>query len=269
MTTVQTHEQLLLRLAENGDPSAFYTLVAPFANIAYVSERNSGKGHNETLSSLIPHFKKIYKSFVQHPVATDFELWYKEREKKVFSGVQEVSIESLNDHNISGVLTADLSHFDWTLSLVFQRQYGKLKRSNKQRPLLAAGARYSRVPRIQKILFITGLIVIFGAGLLAYLSIAKKQVHIEIISGDSNQSVLSIHAIFRQPPASALNEFTSKEPAPQPLMKYDTIRIHDTIRWLGRPKPKPSASTPLGIGQVNPPGILGSDKKPSDTIRQP
>ena len=250
MSTVQNHEQLLLHLAGSGDPSAFYTLIAPFANIAYISERNSGKGHSETLTALIPHFKKIYKSFVEHPAPNDFGGWYKEHEKKVFSGPQEVSIESLNGQNISGVLTSDLSHFDWALGLVFQRQYGKLKRTKKQRRFLFSGAQNTRLSRLQSALLLLGILGIAVAGFMAYLSFSKTRLEVVLVSNDSKRSTVSINNVFGPRGSNFVNDsMTSAQP--KPMAVVDTVRIHDTVRLFNRPKPHPLTSTLNELDQGN------------------
>jgi hypothetical protein len=281
MSTVQNHEQLLLHVAGIGDPSAFYTLIAPFANIAYVSERNSGKGHSETLTALIPHFKKIYKSFVEHPAPNDFGSWYKEHEKKVFSGPQEVSIESLNGQNVSGVLTSDLAHFDWTLGLVFQRQYGKLKRTKKQRGFLFSGAQNTRLSRLQSVLLIIGILGIAVAGFMAYLSFSKTRLEVVLISNDSKRSTVSINNVFG-PHANTFINDSMTSVRPKPMVIVDTVRVHDTVRLFNRPKPHPPASTLNELDQGNnsfsPPHTASpmklntssgpsSEKKSSDTIR--
>ncbi|MGB7566979.1 MAG: hypothetical protein WBM07_03905, partial [Chitinivibrionales bacterium] len=77
MEPTQNQEQLLVRLARDGDPSAFYTLIVSFANAAYVAERNSGKKHGETLSALLPSFKKMYQNFISYPSQSAFKEWYK------------------------------------------------------------------------------------------------------------------------------------------------------------------------------------------------
>ena len=244
MSTVQNHEQLLLHLAGSGDPSAFYTLIAPFANIAYVSERNSGKGHGETLTALIPHFKKIYKSFVGHPAPNDFGSWYKEHEKKVFSGPQEVSIESLNGQNVSGVLTSDLAHFDWTLGLVFQRQYGKLKRTKKQRRFVFPGTRNTRLSRLQAALLLLGILGIAVAGFMAYLSFSKTRLEVLFVSNDSKRSVVSVNSVFGPRGGNFVNDsMVSMRQKTKPMVIVDTVRIHDTVRLFNRPKPHPLTST--------------------------
>jgi hypothetical protein len=262
MSTVQNHEQLLLHLAGSGDPSAFYTLIAPFANIAYVSERNSGKGHNEALTTLVPHFKKIYKSFFQHPAPNDFGSWYKEHEKKVFSGPQEVSIESLNGQNVSGVLTSDLSHFDWTLGLVFQRQYGKLKRTKKQRGFLFPGAKTTRLSRLQAVLLIIGILGIAVAGFMAYLSFSKTRLEVVLISNDSKRSTVSVNGVFGPRGKTFVNDsMTSVRHETKPMVIVDTVRVHDTVRLFNRPKPHPPTSTINEFDQGN-----NSFSPPSKTV---
>ena len=185
MKPIQTQEQLLIHLAGNGDPSAFYTLIVPYANAAYVAERNSGKKHSESLSALLPTFRKMYQNFNSNPTQFAFKEWYKEQEIKYLSASQEVAIESLNETGFKNLLTADMVHFDWALNLILQRHYGKFRRAKKRGAAPVPFTFFKRGNRFFKSAVLTGSIALFIVGSYVCLTFSKAHIAVSFVSSQA------------------------------------------------------------------------------------
>lgn len=258
MEPIQTQEQLLVRLTGNGDPSAFYTLIAPLANAAYIAERNSGKRHSETLSALLPSFKKMFQNYISGPVQSDFKAWYKEQENKYLSASQEVAIESLNEAGFKNLLTADIVHFDWALNLILQRHYGKFRRAKKHGAALRSIALFKRGRWFFKTALFTGLAGFLLVAIYIYLILSKTQFTVSFRSAQATQTMVfpsTTHNLFRVNPVAHPNAIAqenppSATPSPQSLLLHDTIKVHDTVRIVNRPKPPGSGSSSLNSGAL-------------------
>jgi len=261
MEPIQNQEQLLVRLARNGDPSAFYTLMVSFANAAYVAERNSGKKHGEALSALLPSFKKMYQNFISYPSQSTFKEWYKEQEKKYLPASQEVSIESLNEAGLKNLLTADIIHFDWALNLVLQRHYGKFRRAKKRGAVIGPLTFFKRGNWFFKIALFAGFIALFLAGSYAYLVFSKKQFAVSFGPAQAMHSIAfpsTAHNFFQVNSVSGSNaqareNSLSETLSSQPSLLHDTIKIHDTIRIFNRAK-----SSASGTPGTSPNGLPAS-----------
>jgi hypothetical protein len=272
MEPIQTQEQLLLHLAGNGDPTAFYTLIAPFANAAYVAERNSGKRHSETLSALIPSYKKMYQSYISQPVQSAFEEWYKEQEKKYLSASQEVAIESLNEAGFKNLLMADIVHFDWALNLILQRHYGKFRRAKKRGPAMRPLAFFNRGHWFFKTVVFTGLAGFLFVALCFYLTFSKTQFTISLKSARATHTIVLptiANNLFRgnsvfRPYAIAQTNAPSESASIPSLFFHDTIKIHDTIRIINRLKPSMSGSPSI---KTNPVATRATEKLFPDSLR--
>jgi hypothetical protein len=131
MTTIQSPGHLLSHLARKGDPSAFYTLVAPYAYTTYTALRNAGKDHKETMSQVIPFLKKLYRAFPEEPIGIDFDSWYLGKQKKYLETPgpsQDASDEIFLEH----ISAADLSHLDSQMKLLFMRNYNRVRADGKR-----------------------------------------------------------------------------------------------------------------------------------------
>ena len=245
MKPIQTKEQLLIHLAGNGDPSAFYTLIVPYANAAYVAERNSGKKHSESLSALLPTFRKMYQNFISNPTQLAFKEWFKEQEKKYLSASQEVAIESLDKTGFQNLLAGDIIHFDWALNLILQRHYGKFRRAKKRGAAPGPFAFFKRGNRFFKSAVLTGSIVLFIVGSYVCLTFSKAQIAVSFVSSQTMHTQAFpwiTHNSFQANPFSRPGAVTrentpSETPSSQSFVLHDTIKIHDTVRIFNRPKP--------------------------------
>jgi hypothetical protein len=285
MEPIQTQEQLLVHLAGNGDPCAFYTLMVPFANDAYVAERNSGKRHSETLAALLPSFKKMYQNYISSPVQGAFKEWYKEQEKKYLSASQEVAIESLNEAGFKDLLMADIVHFDWALNLILQRHYGKFRRARNRGAVGGPNSFFQRDRWFFKTALYAGLLGVFIILSYLYLTFSKSHFTVSLSSAQATHTLvmpIRMHNPLQGTPVSHSNAIAAENAfsattSPQSLLLHDTILIHDTVRIIKRPKPPetglsslssgalplvqkspqplPAASSPSKVADVGKPGI--------------
>jgi hypothetical protein len=256
MKPIHNPEQLLVHLAGNGDPSAFYTLILPNANAAYVAERNSGKKHAETLTTLLPSFKKMYQTYISRPIQSTFKEWYKEQEKKYLSASQEVSIESLNETGFKNLLTADIVHFDWALNLILQRHYGKFRRAKRRGAAIGPFIFFNQGNWVFKTALITGLIVLFLIGSNVFLTLSKTQFALTFGPAQAIHTVVFPSTTRKFFPANSVSRFNaaagerppSEAPLSQSLALHDTIKIHDTVRIVNRSKQSGSGASGLNSG---------------------
>lgn len=242
MKLIQTKDQLLTRLAGNGDPCAFYTLILPYANAAYISNRNSGKNHNDSLSTLLPCFRKMYQNYVSLPVHGSFGRWYKEQEIKYLSAASDMETESLNKSDVKNLFAADLIHFDWALNLILQQDYSKFRRSAHGNAAMRPVSFLKREKRLLKIALIAGVIGFLLIGSYGFLSFSKTRCTVSF--GPSRP----VHVIFfpfvrhhriQTNPVGAVKEgnASSKALSTESSFIHDTVKVHDTIRIFNRPKP--------------------------------
>jgi hypothetical protein len=280
MEPIQTHEQLLVHLAGNGDPCAFYTLIVPFANAAYVAERNSGKRHSETLSALLPSFKKMYQNYISRPVQGAFKEWYKEQEIKYLSASQEIAIESLNDAGVKNLLSDDIAHFDWALNLILQRRYGKFRRAKKRGAIAGPNALFKREHWFFKTVLFTGLISFFLIIFYLYLMFSKTQFTVSLRTAQTTYTAVlpfTVHTLFQGKsvffPNGIVEETAPRvNPSSQSLFLHDTLRIHDTVRIFNRSKSpvadgsKPAVSPTIGK-TISPPAAPPVKKPSSDSLK--
>jgi hypothetical protein len=131
MTTIQSPEHLLQHVARKGDPSAFYSLVAPYAHTTYQEIRNSGKNHKDTMVLLVPFLKKLYRGFTKKSDDTDFDSWYRMERKKHFGDIPEPARSSSEELFLEGISVSDLSHFDSQMKLLFMRNYSKIRKQRR------------------------------------------------------------------------------------------------------------------------------------------
>jgi hypothetical protein len=281
MDPIQSHQELLISLAGNGDPTAFYTLISQYANAAYIAERNSGKNHKESLSILIPFIKTAYQDFIKTSPHKTFDVWYREYKKKYFEDATTASAsENSSDLvDIEKIPMTDIAHFDRILDLILQRKYGKIKRTLKSRwafqfrrlhPLIKTGI----------IVFIIGMLFI---AFHSYLAISKRQFSISLSSSGSFLTVtmpFSLKKSFHKTEFSGKNIFDIDSTIMHVQTIHDTIMLHDTIRTLPRlnsaQQQKKPIALPLGMGTqtapiqpIKPPASTGTIVAPPSVPATP
>lgn len=164
MPPIQSPQDLLVHLAGNGDPSAFYTLAAPCVYSTYVFLRNHGKSHGQAMAILVPFLKKIHKNFLTSSRDLPFNAWYETQRKKLLRDTVDSQDEKTVLENIP---SDDISHFESQMKLVFQQNYGKLRRVKNGS--VARRWAFSRfLPKLAAV--VLGLLVIV-AGLQIFLTL--------------------------------------------------------------------------------------------------
>jgi hypothetical protein len=137
MIKITSPDALLLRLAKSGDPSAFYTLVAPHAKATYLSLRSNSGTHKDAMTAIIPFLKKLYREFWKEPAFDSFSLWYGVKQKRRFHISEKTDDVFTLPENVT---ESDFAHFDDQIKLLFQRNYGAVTRKqNKFIPAFLAG----------------------------------------------------------------------------------------------------------------------------------
>jgi len=229
MHPVHTHQELLYSLARDGDPSAFYTLVAQFANAAYIAERNLGKSHKEALSVLIPFMKKAYQNFVTTIHQNPFDVWYRDYKKKYYATLDRPSPAA--DADFESIPMADITHFGAMLDLVLQRQYGKYRRTKKKEIFRRIGTQFTQLHWLIKTAFIFALVGMAAVIALCFLALSKNQLIVTYLSKGAS------HSVFFPFPGSdqgAMRTFSTNAgdtiDSSAGEKVHDTIKIHDTIR---------------------------------------
>jgi hypothetical protein len=192
-------------VARKGDPSAFYTLVAPHARATYQALRNSGKNHKETMLVLVPFLKSLYRGFFRKPDDENFDSWYLSKQKKHLGNEYEALIQNpAEEIFLEGVSAADYSHLDSQMKLLFMRNYNKVKARKKS---LATSWSESALLRWTVSLF---LLVAFCAACYLYLAIAHVLVTVSIASKSFHHS---LQLPFSAPPQPTIfeNSASSKQ----------------------------------------------------------
>jgi hypothetical protein len=188
MPSIQSHQELLEHLAKNGDPSAFYTLTAPYAHSTYVSLRNAGKSHTEAMSILGPFLKKIYQDYMVNIESATFESWYEAHLAKDLAAFSDFKKNALGTTVPDTVPPKDISHFESQIRLVFQRNYSKALRA-KNRLVYRQGVSYINSHVFLKFGLITVLFLILLAALFISLTVAHIDVSISISSGAATRTL--------------------------------------------------------------------------------
>jgi hypothetical protein len=262
MDSIHTHQDLLIDLAGNGDPTAFYTLIAQYANAAYIAERNVGKSHKDVLSILVPFIKSAYQDFIKTSPHKAFDTWYREYKRKYFANTQESSDEvNLSEKNDFGnIPMADIAHFERILDLILQRKYGKIKRMWGGR-LTGKSRRQIRLLKTAAVIVSIGMVFVLFYG---FLSLTKQRLIITYALKDSSfslslpfSSTTDLFVKGFSPNRIVNNEQgvpdTLKRAA---LLLHDTLKIHDTIRvfsrWNSSQNKAPSAVSPGNVNANSP-----------------
>jgi hypothetical protein len=242
MHSIHTHQELLYNLAREGDPSAFYTLVAQFANAAYITERNSGKNHKEALMILIPFIKKAYQNFISTVHQVTFDVWYREFKRKYFHSVLDrpAHREAPDAEEISEIPMSDINHFGAIIEIVLQRQYGKIRRSKKDWFMLRLRRQFNQLHWLIKTAFIFAIIGVLTTAFICFLTMTKKQLTMIYSSKGLTHTIVvpfGGHSESNNKYSGLNNSGNNANIAvdstiTNPKKIHDTIRIHDTVKTL-------------------------------------
>jgi hypothetical protein len=208
MPPIQSHQDLLVHLAGSGDPSAFYTLAAPLVHSTYACLRNQGKSHGEAMTVLAPFLKKTYKNYLASARDNPFNVWYEMQRKKLLPDAADLQNAKTHPENIPA---EDISDFDTQMKLVFQINYGRLRRTKNGsvvRPWIFSGFALKFAAAVLCLLAIV-------IGLQIFLVKTGTIISISISSPGHNRT-------FSLPPAKAST--TEQKPVAATASKADTTK---------------------------------------------
>jgi hypothetical protein len=274
MDPIRTHQELLLNLAGNGDPSAFSTLIVQYANATYITERNSGKSHKEALSVIVPFIKSAYQDFIKTSPHKAFDAWYREYKRKYFSTTPDSSEEiNLSEKvDFGNVPMADIAHFERIIDIILQRKYGKIKKAWNGR-LIGRSHRLHDLVKTGAIIISAGILLIL---LYYFLVVTKQRI---LLAYSFHNSTRSVELPFSSHPVSVPGGFfrATTNPLSDSLTDslttgsnkvHDTVVVHDTVRITPRWKPVVQNKAPAAASPGNtviPPPISSQPPAPSVT----
>jgi hypothetical protein len=230
MTNIQSPEHLLSHLARKGDPSAFYTLVAPCAHATYKALRNTGKNHKETMSQVMPFLKKLYRGFPEKPRDIDFDSWYSNKKKKYLEAIPEPSRDISEELFFERISASDLTHLDSQMKLLFMRNYNRVR--EQERKIFRKSRFYSLWSNFfLRWAFIILFFLIAFAGSLVYLTLSHIQLTFSLDSKTTHRAIAIPSAINKrlfpalmaQSPTLTTPHVNRPDTVPAPLMKADSI----------------------------------------------
>jgi hypothetical protein len=237
MTTIQSPGHLLSHLARKGDPSAFYTIVAPCAHATYTALRNTGKNHKETMSQVIPFLKKLYRGFPEKPHDIDFDSWYLSKQKKYLEAIPEPSRDDSEEIFLGQISGTDLLHLDSQMKLLFMRNYNRVR--EQERKIFRKSRFYSLWSNFfLRWAFIILFFLIAFAGSQVYLTLAHIQLTLSMDSKTVHRVVTIPSAINKRlfpgtmPQSPSLTTFhvNRSDTTPAPLLKADTINKAPVVK---------------------------------------
>jgi hypothetical protein len=193
MTTIQSPDHLLQHLARKGDPSAFYTLVEPFARETYRKIRIAGKNHKETMSLLVPFLKKLYRDFRKKPADVDIGSWYAGNVARQLHDSEEPGQNAAEAMLPEMAQASDFSHLDSQMKLLFMRNYGKIREQEKRFGLKALRSN----PWAGWVLWLL-LLCIACTGLQIYLTFSHTQITLSIGTASFHHAMTLPDAINRR-----------------------------------------------------------------------
>jgi hypothetical protein len=266
MPPIQSPEDLLVHLAGNGDPSAFYTLAAPCAYSTYVFLRNQGKSHGEAMTILVPFLKKIHKNYLTSSRDVPFKAWYESQRKKLVPDAMDSQSEKTLLENIP---SDDISHFESQIRLVFQQNYGKLRRGKNGsviRPWI-----FSRF--LTKLAAVVLGLLIIVVGLQIFLTLTGITLSLSVSSQGYNRlvslpSAINKHFFSITPPAL-------QKPVAATTPAASTADTSQTQKSLKNPAPDSSMSkekivvTPRQVAGTIPSAVFNRDSSRPLPVKKP
>lgn len=154
MKNIFTQQELYIKLASEGDPSAFYSLFNEQFETQYRTLRAEGQSHSEACESVFENAAGLYRKFVGQNI-TDAQNWFSSQKKSS----DDFEIRN-NETNHSA---AELESFRNELQLMLQRAYSSLlkKRSSKSGKI--------KKKRSPALVLIPGAVLIVAAAVAALI----------------------------------------------------------------------------------------------------
>ncbi len=214
MASIHTRQELLVHLAKRGDASAFYSLAAAGARAAYVSLRNAGKDHAETMALLEPFFRKLQTAFMRKPNDISFDEWYDAIQKRYLPREAFVQEDADGGERVrEEVPPDDISRFESQMMLVLQRNSSRTLRGKNCSPIIN-GLSFINSHRVLKIPIAAAVFLIaLCAVLYAWLTFANADLTISVTRAHAgshielplavNRVLFGAHAVWNYPEARA------------------------------------------------------------------
>jgi len=122
-------EDVLLAMAADGDPSAFYSLFAETAFGYYREVRAAGRTHDEATKALMPFMARSYVVFVTKPPKAPLKEWLDESARSQLKVARQ---QRAVEHGVAPTPTpAESADFDARLQSRLQREYSLLRQEEK------------------------------------------------------------------------------------------------------------------------------------------
>jgi hypothetical protein len=189
MAPIQTTEELLVHLAEGGDPSAFQTLVGHNALSTYVALRSLGKNHAEAMTLMVPFLKKLHSAFVGKSLDASFDEWYNTQRKKLLPRDLLPQEDAGAEAVIETIPPGDVAHFESQMRLALQRNYSRMFRAGG-RSGIGRTVYFVASHRILRAAILTcAVLVVAGAALCAWLTLASATVTVTFSKADLRHSI--------------------------------------------------------------------------------
>lgn len=99
---LKTNNDLLVSLASNGDPVAFYALMSHSLELNYVKMRLNGKSHSDTCKILFPDTLSLFNALKKSPEPNNFAEWVIEQ-NLITIPEQEAEPQKLSPEQLSAV----------------------------------------------------------------------------------------------------------------------------------------------------------------------
>ncbi|MFP4163389.1 MAG: hypothetical protein ACLFQB_05765 [Chitinispirillaceae bacterium] len=125
MKNITSQQDLYIKLASEGDPSAFHSLFHKHFESQYTSLRAEGQDHSRACEAVFTKAAALYRKFIGKNV-TDAEDWFSSQEKNS----DDFELPPKEDFSFS---QDELAAFRHELQLVLQRTYSSLLRKGSSR----------------------------------------------------------------------------------------------------------------------------------------
>jgi hypothetical protein len=190
MASIRTRQELLIHLAKRGDASAFYSLAAARARAAYVSLRNAGKDHGETMALMEPFFRKLQTAFMGKPKDISFDEWYDAMQKRHFPREAFVQEDTGGGERVRKVVPPDdISRFESQMMLILQSNSSRSLRGKNCSPIMS-GVSFINSHRVLKIpIAMAVFLIALCAVLYAWLTFAKADLIISVTRAHASSHI--------------------------------------------------------------------------------
>ena len=187
MESIFSKRQVLVSLAERGDPFAFYTLCAPHAQEVYCSAREAGIDHEKGLSLVFSVYAKAFRLYQQGSLRGPVDEWIDQKVARLLSkAAAGAAVKPVHE---------DISNFLSRLQLLFQREYSTIRNNGGSRSAMVRAFSFMHRNPVGRKMTILVLVLIMLTALYFYLRSTGSQVTLSFTSP-------YIKTLFLFPPGS-------------------------------------------------------------------